>query len=264
MKNRKTVKVASFITLLLLLANEAVFYLTSMPKEANSLFFMFLGLNTIIALTLYLFSFLMSSSRDTVPVIDLNETNIQDQQALENELQKIDKQKKDAEKKYKDQRAAEINLKATEIMASLRSKDSSLQEYADSLLINLSKHFGIAQGLFFIKGESDVFTLTGSYAFYSEQGIVDFELGEGLAGQVAKNKSPLNISNVPLGYITILSGTGKGQATNLLIFPVIHNNRTIAIVELASFSAIDNLGEEIIVEVSRRVADDLVNFFSVV
>lgn len=262
MKNRKTIKVAALITLVLLLANEAVFYFTSMPRNPGPLFFMFLGLNTLIAVFLYALCFLVSTVRDAnVATVDYAK-DVEDHQALEAELRRIEDQKREAENQQAKLRVREVEAKAAAIMESL--KRTSIHEYADSLLVNLSKCFEVAQGLFFLKGESDLFSLNGSYAFYSEQEVVDFELGEGLAGQVAKNKKLLNISDVPEGYVTILSGTGKGQASHLLIFPIVHNNKTIAIVELASFMHIDSFGEEVIVELSRRVSEDLSEQFSII
>jgi hypothetical protein len=45
----------------------------------------------------------------------------------------------------------------------------------------------------------------------------------------------MKITDIPDGYITVLSGLGSSSPSNLLIMPVINENETIGIAELAFF-----------------------------
>jgi len=62
-----------------------------------------------------------------------------------------------------------------------------------------------------------------------------YEFGEGLAGQVAKEGKSINITNVPQGYITVLSGLGSASPNALAIVPVQSADQVVGVLEVASF-----------------------------
>jgi len=57
--------------------------------------------------------------------------------------------------------------------------------------------------------------------------------GEGLVGQVSIDKKPLKLVTIPNNYYDISSSFGTVKPQSLIIFPVIYNKETIAIIELA-------------------------------
>jgi len=59
------------------------------------------------------------------------------------------------------------------------------------------------------------------------------ELGEGLVGQAALNKKPLHITTVPNNYYDISSSFGEVKPQSLVIYPIIYNDKVIAVIELA-------------------------------
>ncbi len=88
--------------------------------------------------------------------------------------------------------------------------------------------------------------LRASYAYMKpDSQTVRFEFGEGLAGQVAKEGMPANISAVPEGYIKILSGLGQATPKHLLLVPVKDKEKVIGVVEIASFTAFTTQQQEI-------------------
>lgn len=131
----------------------------------------------------------------------------------------------------------------------------TLKELGDKFLIALSKQFDIVQAILYTKIENNEFKLTSTYAYYSEENnIRTFKYGHGLPGQVAMNKSFLNLNNIPKKYLTIMSGLGKGSPKHLFLFPVLINDESFGVVELASFTYLDSQGEEIIRRVSELFA----------
>lgn len=81
-----------------------------------------------------------------------------------------------------------------------------------------------------------LYELAFGYALnFSESKVVQFESGEGLIGQAAKSGKQLYIDNVPKGYITILSGLGNSNPNYLLIVPVVVDNQTLGVLEIATF-----------------------------
>ncbi|MEA3318019.1 MAG: hypothetical protein U9R54_08685, partial [Bacteroidota bacterium] len=98
------------------------------------------------------------------------------------------------------------------------------------------------------------------YAYFGEKEPADFELGITLPGQVAKNKKLLNLTSVPKNYLTILSGLGTSSPNNIIIIPVIFENDTIGIIELASFKTFDKKTEKILKYLSDSFGNDLSKF----
>ncbi len=135
----------------------------------------------------------------------------------------------------------------------------NLDKYSETLLANIAKSVEVVQGLLFIKDQqSSIFRFTAGYAFYSETPPHDFSEGETLAGQVAKNQKLINIDNIPDGYITVLSGLGKGSPRHLIITPIVSpQSKTIGIIELASFKAFLPEHEELFTLIGRKLGEIL-------
>jgi transcriptional regulator with GAF, ATPase, and Fis domain len=81
-----------------------------------------------------------------------------------------------------------------------------------------------------------VIRLVSGYALsLPESQTLVYEFGEGLAGQVAKEGKSINVSNVPQGYITVLSGLGSASPNALAIVPVQLADQVVGVLEIASF-----------------------------
>ncbi|MEA2042794.1 MAG: GAF domain-containing protein [Bacteroidota bacterium] len=133
----------------------------------------------------------------------------------------------------------ELNQKAEKLGDKLFGKipTRGATDTAHLILTRFAEELNIVQGIFFLKQEnSDRFSSIANYAYYAVEPPKDFTYGEGISGQAAKEKRMLNITNVPPEYITVLSGLGSSSPNNLLILPIIKNDKTIAVLEVASFS----------------------------
>ena len=86
---------------------------------------------------------------------------------------------------------------------------------------------------------SGLFSVSGKYAYYSNEQSRTFYEGETLPGQAAKDKKIINIANIPENYFTVTSGLGKSSPANLLIVPIIDKDVTVAVLELGSFKPFD-------------------------
>jgi len=83
--------------------------------------------------------------------------------------------------------------------------------------------------------------LFAGYALSDDHNIPkEFEIGEGLVGQVAMDKEKIILKNVPAEYIKISSSLGEAKPMNLIILPVLFENQIKAVIELASFEAFNN------------------------
>jgi len=152
-----------------------------------------------------------------------------------------------------------MNISKTEIdnLLSKLKSTTDLKEFAQLFLWTVAKALEISQGAFFItktKESKRVLSFVVGYAYnIPETGAIEFEFGEGLSGQVAKEGKPINLNTVPDGYITILSGLGKATPNSIIIFPLKSNDEVIAVIELASFKKFDKEEEDFLVEISSQI-----------
>jgi putative methionine-R-sulfoxide reductase with GAF domain len=132
------------------------------------------------------------------------------------------------------------------VITSLVNSQVSLQKAAEKMLSEVCKELEASQAaMYLINGESRTIETFATFAFsFAESQRISYEIGEGLAGQVAKEGKLINLDNVPQGYITILSGLGKATPSNLVIVPLIQNSEVIGVVEIASFTPFGKDEEE--------------------
>ncbi|HUW07546.1 MAG TPA: GAF domain-containing protein [Williamwhitmania sp.] len=168
-------------------------------------------------------------------------------------------QKKEQVVEAKEQLSAQMF--AQKILPPQEQQFESLEKVTEHILTGIAREFNVVQGLFFVKkSKTDLFELQGRYAYFSEENPHDFMEGEGLSGQVAKTQAVLNVSEIPEGYITVLSGLGKGYPKQLLIIPTIWNNQCNGVLELASFEVFSEETVKLFTEMSPVLGESLHNF----
>lgn len=134
-----------------------------------------------------------------------------------------------------------------------KTKKESLEIFSESLLRSLSKEFEVVQGLYFSLDKSTGnFWKIADFAYYSEVPPREFAVGETISGQVAKNQKTMKITDIPDGYITVLSGLGSSSPSNLLIVPVLSEGETIGIIELAFFKEPGNKEMQFFEELAEK------------
>jgi putative methionine-R-sulfoxide reductase with GAF domain len=134
-----------------------------------------------------------------------------------------------------------------------------IEDYAERILQNLAKQFELVLAIFYLKNEkTSVFQPLSTFAWSSDTPPASFIMGEGLTGQVAKNKVLMKVDNIPDDYINILSGLGSGSPKNLLIVPLLLNKETIAIIELASFKEFDKVTEWTVKYLAKIIANSII------
>ena len=136
---------------------------------------------------------------------------------------------------------------------------TSLKDFAKDLLWAIAKEFDASQGAFFITNKNDdgihIIQFLAGYAYHlPESETIEFEFGEGLSGQVAKEGKLINIQTVPDGYIQILSGLGQSSPNTIIIFPLKTGDKVKAVIELASFKLFSKEDEDFLSELAAKAA----------
>jgi hypothetical protein len=103
---------------------------------------------------------------------------------------------------------------------------------------------GAQQGTFylldFIEGDKLRF-VSGYGSVPRRRSDGTFAFGEGLIGQAAVEKARIRVEEVPAGYLTVRSGLGEAPPCEIVVQPVLFEERVLGVIELASFSPFSDL-----------------------
>ncbi len=128
-------------------------------------------------------------------------------------------------------------------------------EFGRRLLSKLAPLVDCGCGAFYLLHENDGnFYFTGGYGFNQDQREKKFAPGEGLAGQAAIERKVITLSDIPAGYVRIGSGLGEASPRFLADVPIAAQDRVLAIVEIASFSAWTDQQRTLLDEAAGMVA----------
>ncbi len=182
------------------------------------------------------------------------------QDANDSEEENLNDETKVQEKKEEKFEDIDIEHYLKKILPKDSSKLTAIK-FTEKILSNFAKEFDIVQGLFFIrkKGSND-FNISGKYAYFGETDPPEFKIGETLSGQAAFNKTILYVNEIPENYVTILSGLGSSSPRFLLIIPIVFNNETIAVIELASFKEIKKGWNKLFEEIALKIGEALIKY----
>ena len=213
-----------------------------------------LSYSSAIACFLLLLCLLMVLMQSKKTIDELNEDV---QRLREREGARVSGQHSDSEN-YQQGGTFKVDETIARIMPANDVQFDSIETYTEKVLQNIAKGMNIVQGLIYVLNEEDqMFKCSGQYAYYSEEQPKTFELGETLAGQVAKNKETLNLKELPQGYITVLSGLGKSTPHNLIIAPIVHNDSSLGVIELASFKPFEENEELVVSKICELIGNRL-------
>ena len=145
----------------------------------------------------------------------------------------------------------------------LRQYADNQKDMAKQILNNLLEYIQANQGGFYIlktDQSGKVLELLASYAYNQERNvkkIIPFKTG--LVGNCAAEKKAKYITNIPDNYLKISSSLGSSKAQNLLLVPLLFENRLFGVIEIASFRAIEKYEIEFVESVAERIASVLSN-----
>jgi PAS domain S-box-containing protein len=116
---------------------------------------------------------------------------------------------------------------------------TSLDGLAQQFLALVAPLLRIGRGVLYTMDESGTqLRLSGSFAADASHPPAPLlPLGSGLLGQCALDRQPRRMTELPDEYATIQSQLGQAQARHLLVLPLVHANRLMGVLELASFEA---------------------------
>jgi PAS domain S-box-containing protein len=130
--------------------------------------------------------------------------------------------------------------------------EKSLPEVAKEIVDFLAVYVTVQIGTVYIL-EEDKFNLQYAYGTKSDL-TMSFTLGDGMVGQVAVKKSLTVFDNVPKNYFQVKSSLGRQIPDSIAILPIVFNDKSIAVIELAKVGAFTPIQLKLLEEVSENIA----------
>ena len=78
--------------------------------------------------------------------------------------------------------------------------------------------------------------------------------GEGLVGQVARDQTPMLVTDLPENYLQVTSGLGRARTRQLVLTPSLSDGQVQSVIELGFFHPVHPADLELLEEVSTTVA----------
>lgn len=169
----------------------------------------------------------------------------------------------------------DLSIALNEMTHSLRNQDY-LKQGANKLNALLSGHFTskevgqksisflgeflqVGCAVLYIYDEEDrKLKLYSSYAFTDRDRLSsEYRLGEGVVGQVAYEKKPIMLKNIPDNSQHISTGTISRIPSTTYTFPLLYENELCGVIELASFEPFTDLKKQLITSSSELVSSHL-------
>ncbi|MFF3455085.1 HAMP domain-containing protein [Streptomyces sp. NPDC002730] len=153
-------------------------------------------------------------------------------------------------------------------ISSLMQGTRSLSAVAELIMTEVPPLVSAQYGGFFLAGDEGRGTELVMIAAY---GAPDdpaaeprrFRLGQSLVGQAARSRHTITVDDLPPGYATIVSGTGRMDPSNLIVLPIVVEEQVLGVIELAALRPltaihrdfIDQFIETVGVNVSSLIAN---------
>lgn len=141
----------------------------------------------------------------------------------------------------------------------LRNNSADFEEYCFNIISEIVRYTNCNQGGLYVSYEDSnqeqYLELKASFAYERRKFLKKkINAGQGLLGECMLEKEVIFITDIPADYIKITSGLGEAVPNNIVIVPLIVNERFYGAVELASFHVLERYQIEFLEELSESIA----------
>lgn len=148
------------------------------------------------------------------------------------------------------------NLTGNGELAKIMQGDLSVPDLSQVVIDFLSRYLNAQVGVIYVADDNlDNLILTAGFAIdQQKRANKSIRWGEGVVGQVANEKQPILLTDVPQNYVDIDTGFGKIAPQSVLAMPLIFENEVLGVVELGSLSSFTELQRQFLNTVLHSVA----------
>ncbi|MFN8436956.1 MAG: GAF domain-containing protein [Cytophagales bacterium] len=151
----------------------------------------------------------------------------------------------------------------THLAEIIRQSSNNMSLLSNEIVSYLVKYLKANQGGLYVVHErnntSKFIKLEACYAYDRKKFVnKEFEINEGLVGQVIFEKETVFMTDIPEGYFEITSGLGQASPRSLLLVPLKLEQNIVGVVEIASFHVFDTHEIEFLEKASESIASILI------
>jgi PAS domain S-box-containing protein len=122
-------------------------------------------------------------------------------------------------------------------ISTLLQKAENFGTLTQMAVSKLAPVVGAGHAAFYVVDAQGQFNLLASYGYRDRKNLSNsFRVGEGLVGQCVMEKASILLT-APRDYIRISSGLGEGPPACVMVLPIIHAERVLGVLEIASFQS---------------------------
>lgn len=134
--------------------------------------------------------------------------------------------------------------------------DLEIQTLAKNIITYLCEYLKAQIGALYLYNEdTKKLKLTGSYAFTKRKNLnSEIKIGEGLVGQAAYEKEIISITDIPFDYIRINSALGNLPPKNIVVAPLLFQQKLIGVIEFGTIKEFDDQQLEFLNAVLENIA----------
>ena len=171
-----------------------------------------------------------------------------------------DEMKKKQQEGVRQQWVSEGLNKAAEIV---RDHQTNFEMLCEKTVAFIVKYLNAQQGGLFVLNEDDEedkhIALVSCYAFDKKKYVTKrIEIGEGILGQIFLEGEPVYLKDVPKDYVKITSGLGESNPRYMSIYPMKHNETVVALIEIASFTPLDQYALDFLANACKSIAASII------
>ncbi len=138
------------------------------------------------------------------------------------------------------QRRTEIALNK---LSELLRCEQEMGNLASVIVHELAHYLDLQFVALFVLRNGTTYVRESAYGYPKQGGIGKFESGDGLLGQAAMDATPLKVDKVP-EYAQLALGLGSVSPSSLLIYPLVHDETAVAVLELAGLRPLDDAQQD--------------------
>jgi PAS domain S-box-containing protein len=148
------------------------------------------------------------------------------------------------------QRRTEIALNK---LSELLRCEQEMDNLASVIVHQLAQYLDLQFVGLFVLRNGNTYVREAGYGYPKQGGIDTFESGDGLLGQVVVDAAPLSVDQVP-EYAQLALGLGTVSLRSLLIYPLVHDETVVAVLELGGLRPLDEGQQDWLEKASEGLA----------
>jgi two-component system, sensor histidine kinase and response regulator len=128
-----------------------------------------------------------------------------------------------------------VKSHAAEITTAMQQADSHT-ELGQVFLSRVAPLVQAGHAVFYVMNPDQRLQLLSTYGYQERKELSNlYEVGEGLVGQCALERTPITLTDPPADYVRIASGLGDGVPAGIVLLPVLKLEEVLGVLELAAF-----------------------------